>query len=208
MWEVDHKEGWAPKNWCFWTVVCDKSLENPLDCKAIKLVSPKGNQPWIFIGRAKAESSIFWPLYAKSRLIGEDPDFGKDWGQEERGWQRMSWLESITNSVDVNLSKLRVIVKGKGAWLPSLESQWVRHNWVSTFWNLISSESCRVHSPVSVLDILPCHWMYEGFMPFSWRVVFWGVDTHLLFMHFYTFIHFYAFFNWWMFPLSSVWGCE
>ena len=208
MWEVDHKEGWAPKNWCFWTVVCDKSLENPLDCKAIKLVSPKGNQPWIFIGRAKAESSIFWPLYAKSRLIGKDPDFGKDWGQEERGWQRMSWLESITNSVDVNLSKLRVIVKGKGAWLPSLESQWVRHNWVSTFWNLISSESCRVHSPVSVLDILPCHWMYEGFMPFSWRVVFWGVDTHLLFMHFYTFIHFYAFFNWWMFPLSSVWGCE
>ena len=84
--ELDHKEGWAPKNWCLWTVVL-KTLERPLYCKEVKPVNPKGNQPCIFIGRtdAKAETPILWPLDAKSRLIGKDPDSGKDWGQEEKG---------------------------------------------------------------------------------------------------------------------------
>ena len=86
MWELDHKEGWAPKNWCFWTVVLEKTLESPLDCK-IKPVPPKGNQPWIFIGRtdAEAQSLILWPPDVKSQLTGKDPDAGKDWGQEEKG---------------------------------------------------------------------------------------------------------------------------
>ena len=86
MWELDHKEGWAPKNWCFQTVVLEETLENPLDSKEIKAVSPKGNQPWIFIGRtgAEAETPILWPPDAKSRLTGKDPDAGKDWGQEEK----------------------------------------------------------------------------------------------------------------------------
>ena len=85
MWELDYKEGWAPKNWCFWTVVLDKTLESPLDCK-IKPVNPKGNQSWIFIGRtdAEAEAPILCPPDAKSRLIGKDPDAEKDWGQEEK----------------------------------------------------------------------------------------------------------------------------
>ena len=87
MWELDHKEGWAPKNWCFWTLVLEKTLESPLDCKETKPVNPKGNQPWIFIGRtdAEAEVPILWPRDAKSWLIGKDPDAGKDWRQKEKG---------------------------------------------------------------------------------------------------------------------------
>ena len=85
MWELDHKESWVPKNWCFWTVVSEKILESPLDCKEIKPVNPKGNQSWIFIGRTddEAETPILWPPDAKSWLIRKDPDAGKDWRQEE-----------------------------------------------------------------------------------------------------------------------------
>ena len=85
MWELDHKEGWALKNSCFWTVVLERSLESPLDCKEIKPVNPKGNQPWIFIGRTDAEAPILWLPDAKSQLIGKDPDAGKDWGKKEKG---------------------------------------------------------------------------------------------------------------------------
>ena len=87
IWELDHKEGWALKNWCFWTVVLEKTLESPLDSKEIKPVHPKGYQPWIFVGRTnvKAETPTLWPPDAKSWLIGKDPDAGKDWRQEEKG---------------------------------------------------------------------------------------------------------------------------
>ena len=87
MWEFDHKESWALKNWCVWTVVLKNTLENPLDCKEIKPVSPKGNQSWILIGRtdAEAETPILWPPVAKNWLIGKEPDAGRDWGQEEKG---------------------------------------------------------------------------------------------------------------------------
>ena len=86
MWELDHKEGWAPKNWCLWIVVLDKTLESYLDCKEIKEVNPKRDQPWISIGRtdAEAEAPILWPPDVKSWLIGKDPDAGKDWRQKER----------------------------------------------------------------------------------------------------------------------------
>ena len=86
MWELDRKEIWALKNWCFWTVILEKTLESPLDCKEIKPVHPKGNQAWIFIGRtdAEAEAPILWPPEAKSWLIGKDPDSGKDWRQKEK----------------------------------------------------------------------------------------------------------------------------
>ena len=86
MWELDHKESWVPKNWWFRTVVLEKALENPLDCKEIKAVNPKGNQPWIFIGRtdARDETLLLWPPDVKSRLTGKDPDAGKDWEQEEK----------------------------------------------------------------------------------------------------------------------------
>ena len=92
MWELDSEESWVPKNWCFWTVVLEKTLENPLDCKEIKPVNLKGNQSWIFIGRtdAEAETPMLWPPDVKNWLIGKDPDAGKDWGKEEKdkmvGW--------------------------------------------------------------------------------------------------------------------------
>ena len=87
MWESDYKESWALKNWCFWTVVLEKTLESPLDCKEIQSVHPKGDQTWVFIGRTdvKAETPILWPPDAESWLIWKDPDAGKDWGQEEKG---------------------------------------------------------------------------------------------------------------------------
>ena len=98
MWELDHKEGWAPKNWCFWTVVLKKTLESPLDSKEIKLVNPKGNQPWLFIGRCDDEAPLVWPPDVKSWLTGKDSVGGKNWGQEEKettedemvGWHH--WL--------------------------------------------------------------------------------------------------------------------
>ena len=87
MWELDHKEGRVPRNWCLWTVVLEKTLESPLDYKEIQLVHPKGNQSWIFIGRtdAEAETPILWPPDAKSWLIWKDPDAGNDWRWEEKG---------------------------------------------------------------------------------------------------------------------------
>ena len=87
IWELDYKESWVQKNWCFWTAVLEKTLENPLDCKETQTVNPKGDQSWMFIGRtdAEAESPILWPHDVESWLIGKDPDAGKDWGQEEKG---------------------------------------------------------------------------------------------------------------------------
>ena len=84
MWESDHKEGWVLKDWCFWIVVLEKTLESPLNCKEIKPVHPKGNQPWIFIGRTYAEAPVLWPPDVKSRLTRKDPVAGKDWRQEEK----------------------------------------------------------------------------------------------------------------------------
>ena len=87
MWELDYKESWAPKNWCFWTVVLEKTLESPFDCKEIQPVHPKGDQSWVFIERTdvEAETPILWPPDARNWLIEKDPDSGKDWGQEEKG---------------------------------------------------------------------------------------------------------------------------
>ena len=86
-WELDCEESWAPKNWCFWTVVLEKTLESPVDCKEIQLVHPKGDQSWVFVGRTdvEAEAPILWPPHAKSWLIWKDPDAGKHWGREEKG---------------------------------------------------------------------------------------------------------------------------
>ena len=118
MWELDHKEGWEPKNWRFWTVVLEKTLESPLNYKEIKAVNPKGNQTWIFIGRSDAETEapIFWLPDSESQFTGKDPDAGKDWRQNEKGTARVRWLDTFTDSRDVNLSKLQEIVMDREAW--------------------------------------------------------------------------------------------
>jgi len=133
MWELDYKESWVPKNWCFWTVVLKKTLEIPLDCKEIQPVSPKGNQSWIFIGRTDVEAGtpIFWPPDVKSWLIGKDPDAGKDWRQEEKGMtedEMVAWV-SPTQWTWVWVNSGSWWWTGRPGVLQSMGSQIVGHNW-------------------------------------------------------------------------------
>ena len=119
MWELDYKESWALKNWCFWTVVLEKSLESPLDCKEIQPVHPKGDQSWVFFGRtdAEAETPILWPPNVKYWLTsGKDPDAGKDWRQEEKGLtedELVGWHQQLD---ELSWSKLRELLMDREAW--------------------------------------------------------------------------------------------
>ena len=132
MWELDYKEIWVLKNWCFWTVVLEKTLESPLDCKEIKPVNPKGNQSWIFTGRtdAEIEALIFGYLMWKADSLEKTLMLGKIEGGRRRGWQRMRWLDGITDSVDMSWV-------GSGSWwwtvkpgeLQSMGSQRDGHDW-------------------------------------------------------------------------------
>ena len=140
MWELNYKEIWAPKNWCFWNVVLKKTLESPLDCKEIQPVNPKGNQSWIFIERTDAEAPILWSPDSKSRLTGKDPDAGKDCRQEEKGTtedEMVRWHHWLDGD---GLSKLRELVIDKEAWRAAVHGVTKSQTWLSD-WTKIALKS-------------------------------------------------------------------
>ena len=172
LWELDHKESWAPKNWCFWTVVLEKTLESPLDCKEIKPVHPKINQSWICIGRTEyeAEAPILWPPDTENRLIGKDPDAGKDWkqGEKEMTENEMVWWHHQLNGHEFEQTPGVADGQGSLTWC----SPWGRKEWDMTEWLNWTEPIIYIHTHKHIHPRISQWWWWFLFPFYSfWKSI-------------------------------------